>query len=106
MRPPAATPPPSEHPQSSAWEPLLQKTEVYAKEKPTQALSAAFGLGLVLALLPLGSLLTGIVRLLLLLLRPLLIVLGLVKLYEEIARAQAPRIQGIPPETPQEPHEP
>jgi hypothetical protein len=62
---------------------LLERTEAYARQQPTQALSAAFGLGLVLALLPLGSLLGGLTRLAFLVLRPILIVLGLVKLYEQ-----------------------
>lgn len=78
----------------SALDSLRAKTESFARENPTQALSSAFGIGLVLALLPLGSVISGLFRLLFLLLRPILIVLGLVKLYEELGNR---RPTSVPP---------
>jgi hypothetical protein len=85
MTSPSANPQPPIHP----LEPLREKTETFARQNPTQALSAAFGIGLVLALLPLGTMLSSLGRLALLLLRPILIVLGLVKLYEHFGNAPA-----------------
>lgn len=67
----------------NSLDPLVERVEVFAREKPAKALSAAFGTGLLLALLPIGSVVTGLLRLALLLLRPVLLVLGLVRVYEE-----------------------
>lgn len=53
-----------------------------------QALGVAFLAGLLLTLLPVGSLIALILRLTLNLVRPVLVVLGAVKLYEEISRRQ------------------
>jgi hypothetical protein len=60
--------------------------------------SAAFGAGLILTLLPVG----GLVRLLFIALRPLLLILGFIKLYEEIeSRRQRPADPQEPEEDPQ-----
>jgi hypothetical protein len=67
----------------NSLDPLVERVEVFARQKPAKAISAAFGTGLLLALLPIGSVVTGLLRLVLLLLRPVLLVLGLVRLYEE-----------------------
>jgi hypothetical protein len=58
---------------------LVNRVESYTREEPTKALSAAFGIGILLTLLPVGAILTGITRLLFLIARPVLLVLGIVK---------------------------
>lgn len=69
-------------------ETLLGRTEQYAREEPLKAVGAAFAAGLFLTLLPVGAIFVAIVRLTLTLLRPALLVLGAIKLYEEIDRRQ------------------
>lgn len=64
-------------------DPLVERVELFAREKPAKAVSAAFGAGILLALLPLGGILTALIRILFLLLRPVLIILGLIRLYEQ-----------------------
>ena len=61
---------------------IVQRVETYTKEEPVKAASAAFGLGILLALLPIGGLVAGVFRLLFLLARPLLMILGVVKVFE------------------------
>ena len=61
-------------------DPWILGVESYTKEQPTKAVSAAFGAGLILALLPIG----GILRLLFSALRPILVILGMVKVWEEV----------------------
>lgn len=61
---------------------LVQRVTTYTKEEPVKAASAAFGLGILLALLPIGGLVAGVCRLLFLLARPLLMILGVVKVFE------------------------
>lgn len=61
---------------------IVHRVETYTKEEPVKAASAAFGLGLLLALLPIGGVVAGICRLLFLLARPLLMILGVVKVFE------------------------
>ncbi len=65
-------------------ESLVDRTEAFAREEPLKAVGLAFGAGLVLTLLPVGAILAAIVRLALALLRPALLILGAMKLYEEI----------------------
>ena len=79
-----STPEPSAaNPSRNSLDPLVERAEVFTREKPGKALSAAFGLGILMALLPVTSILTGLIRLALLLLRPVLVIFGLVRLYEE-----------------------
>ncbi len=63
---------------------LVVATENFAREEPLRAVGAAFGSGLLLTLLPIGSIVSGILRLALALVRPFLIILGVVKLYERL----------------------
>ena len=65
---------------------LKERVERFAREEPLQAVGAAFGAGLLLTLLPAGALIAGLVRLAMALLRPALVVLGALKLYEEVTR--------------------
>jgi hypothetical protein len=63
-------------------EDVVKRVEAYVKEEPVKAASAAFGLGILLAFLPVGGVVSGIFRLLFLLVRPLLMILGVVKIFE------------------------
>lgn len=78
MKTPETTPP-QEQP---LHDQIVQRVESYAKEEPVKAASAAFGLGILLALLPVGGIVSGFFRLLFLLARPLLMILGVVKVFE------------------------
>jgi hypothetical protein len=86
--------PPADHPIGGGesaggnLEDIRARTEQYARQEPLQALGAAFIGGLLLTLLPLGGLIALILRLTLSLIRPALVILGAVKLYEEISRRQ------------------
>lgn len=62
---------------------VVNHVESYAREEPMKATSAAFGVGILLALLPLGSIVSGLLRLLFLVARPVLLILGVVKVAEE-----------------------
>jgi hypothetical protein len=64
------------------------RAEQYAREEPTRAVGAAFVVGIVLTLLPIGSIIAGLLRLAFALIRPALIVLGATKVYEEIQKRQ------------------
>lgn len=57
-----------------------------ARNEPLKCLSWAFAIGLIVALLPIGRLVGLIVRVLFSLIRPALIVLGLMKAFEEFDR--------------------
>jgi hypothetical protein len=75
------TPPGSPSPQSGKkTDPWIDGIQSYTREQPTKAVSAAFGAGLILALVPVG----GVLRLLLSALRPVLLILGIVKVWEEV----------------------
>jgi hypothetical protein len=76
---------------------IVQRVETYTKEEPVKAASAAFGLGLLLALLPIGGLVSGVCRLLFLLARPLLMILGVVKIFEHWETRQ-PQREALPSE--------
>ena len=62
----------------------------FARKEPAQAAGVAFFAGLVLTVLPVGRLLGGIVRLTFAVIRPVLLVLGVVKLCEEIEKRNNP----------------
>ncbi len=57
-----------------------------ARNQPLKCLSWAFAIGLIVSLLPIGRLVGLVVRMLFSLMRPLLIVLGLMKAFEEFDR--------------------
>lgn len=73
---------------------IVAATEKYAREEPVRAVSAAFGSGLILTLLPVGSIVSGILRLALALVRPFLIILGVVKLYERLGEPTSESLTG------------
>ena len=67
---------------------LVHRTEEYTREEPLKAVGVAFVAGLFMTLLPVGSIISGLLRLVLALVRPALLILGAIKLYEEIDRRQ------------------
>jgi hypothetical protein len=67
---------------------FVHRTEEYTREEPLKAVGVAFAAGLFMTLLPVGSIVGGLLRLALALTRPALLVLGAIKLYEEIDRRQ------------------
>ena len=65
------------------WTACAEKT---VREEPVKAAGYALAAGLVFAVFPLGRIVGALVRLALALVRPALLVLGCVKLFEEIDR--------------------
>ena len=63
-------------------------TEKFVREDPAKAIGLALFGGVLLTILPVGRVLGGLVRLVLALARPLLLVLGAVKIYEEYQKSQ------------------
>jgi hypothetical protein len=68
------------------WEEVLGQTEAYVREKPAQSLLYALAAGFILNRLPLGRLLGGIVRLLLVAFKPAILIYGATKLYQAAQR--------------------
>ena len=67
------------------WTACAEKT---IREEPVKAAGCAFAAGLVVAVFPVGWIVAALVRLALALVRPALLVLGFVKLFEEIDRCR------------------
>jgi hypothetical protein len=65
---------------------LKAKAEQFTKEEPMQALGASAAAGLLFAILPVGRIVWYLLRTSLSLLRPALIVIGAMALYQEISR--------------------
>ena len=73
-----------------AAEDLGARAQEFARKEPAQAVGVAFLAGLVLTVLPVGRLLAVLVRLAFVLARPLLLILGAVKLCEEFEKRNNP----------------
>jgi len=69
-------------------ESVLSETEDYVREKPAQSLVWAFVAGYVLNRLPLGRILSGLLRLLIVALRPAILIYGAAKLYQAAQEEQ------------------
>ena len=65
---------------------FVEKAQKMAREEPAKVTGIALGAGLLLTALPVGRVLGGLVRLAFALLRPALLILGAVKLWEEIEK--------------------
>jgi hypothetical protein len=65
---------------------VRHQAEAYVRDEPAKAVGIAAVVGILLTVLPVGSLIFGIVRLALGLLKPALLVLGGMKAYEEIQK--------------------
>ena len=62
----------------------ITQAEEYVRAKPGQSLLIAFLVGFILNRLPVGRLLSGIVRLLMMALKPAILVYGATKVYEAV----------------------
>lgn len=62
------------------------RAEKFVRDDPSKAVGLALLGGVLLTILPIGRLLGGLVRLAFALLRPVVMVLGAVKLYEEVEK--------------------
>src|SRR5436190_21301902 len=62
----------------------LTQAEEFVREKPGQSLLIAFLIGFILNRLPVGRLLGGLVRVLLIALKPAILVYGATKVYEAV----------------------
>ena len=71
-------------------EDLTSSTEKFVREDPAKAVGLALFGGVLLTVLPVGRLISALVRLAFALARPLLLVFGAVKLYEEYQKKQKP----------------
>jgi uncharacterized protein (DUF2062 family) len=67
-------------------EELRQRTENYVREEPTKAVAIALAAGVFLSIFPVFRLFSGVLRLVFALLKPALLILGGVKLYEEYSK--------------------
>ena len=73
-------------------EAVVSETGDYVREKPTQSLLYAFAVGYVLNRLPLGRVLAGLLRLLIMALKPAVLIYGATKLYQSAQdRETSPR---------------
>jgi hypothetical protein len=63
-------------------EAAVNETGDYVREKPTQSLLYAFAAGYILNRLPLGRVIGGLLRLLMVALRPAIVIYGAAKLYQ------------------------
>ena len=63
------------------FERVLQQTEEYVRENPVQSLGYALVAGFILNRLPIGRILSGVVRLLLIAFKPAILIYGATKLY-------------------------
>jgi len=77
-----------------AWPESVQnlgaRAQDFAQKEPAQAVGVAFLAGLILTVLPVGRLVAMLVRLAFTLLRPGLLILGAMKLCEEIEKRNNP----------------
>lgn len=71
-------------------EDMGQCAQKMIREEPAKAMGLAVLAGLLLTVFPVGRVLGALVRLLFALLRPLLLVLGAMKVYEEFEKKQKP----------------
>jgi hypothetical protein len=72
--------------QTHDFDEVRDRAEAYVRDEPTKAVGLAVLAGIFLTIFPVGSVLFGVIRLSLGLLKPALIVLGAVKLYEEVEK--------------------
>lgn len=69
---------------------LGERTAEFVRNDPTKAVGLALLGGVLLTVLPVGRVVGALVRLVFALARPLLLVLGALKLYEEFEKKQKP----------------
>lgn len=87
---PPADPEPSEGCCGTPMSDWYAAGEKCAREEPVKCAGIAFVAGVLLTILPVGQILGGLLRLVFGLFRPALLILGLMKLFEEIEKRQKP----------------
>jgi hypothetical protein len=60
---------------------VLEQTEQYVREKPVQSIGVALLAGFILNKLPIGRILSGVLRLLFIAFKPAILIYGATKLY-------------------------
>jgi hypothetical protein len=70
------------------FEQVLQQTEDYVREKPAQSLLYALAAGFILNRLPLGRILSGLLRLLFIAFKPAILIYGATKIYQASQREE------------------
>jgi hypothetical protein len=70
------------------FETVVSETGDYVREKPAQSLIWAFVAGFILNHLPIGRILSGLVRLLIVALKPAILIYGATKLYQATQEQQ------------------
>lgn len=68
-----------------AFDEIVQRTEQYARREPVKAVTSAFGIGFLIHLLPVGGIIGMFASVAFSLLRPALLVLGVMKAWEMCA---------------------
>ena len=64
--------------------------EKCAREEPLKCAGIAFVAGILLTILPVGAIVGGVLRLLFSLVRPALLILGVMKVFEEVEKRREP----------------
>ena len=71
------------------FETVLSETEDYVREKPAESLLCALVAGYILNRLPVGRILGGLFRLLIVALRPAILIYGATKLYQAVQEEES-----------------
>jgi hypothetical protein len=71
------------------FETVLSETEDYVREKPAESLLCALAAGYILNRLPVGRILGGLFRLLIIALRPAILIYGATKLYQAVQEEES-----------------
>jgi hypothetical protein len=71
------------------FETVLSETEHYVREKPAESLLCALAVGYILNRLPVGRILAGLFRLLIVALRPAILIYGATKLYQAVQEEES-----------------
>jgi ElaB/YqjD/DUF883 family membrane-anchored ribosome-binding protein len=71
------------------FETVLNETEDYVREKPAESLLCALAVGYILNRLPVGRILGGLFRLLIVALRPAILIYGATKLYQAVREEES-----------------
>lgn len=71
------------------FETVLSETEDYVRGKPAESLLCALAIGYILNRLPVGRILAGLFRVLLVALRPAILIYGATKLYHAVQEEES-----------------
>jgi ElaB/YqjD/DUF883 family membrane-anchored ribosome-binding protein len=71
------------------FETVLSETENYVREKPTESLLCALAVGYILNRLPVGRILGGLFRLVIVALKPAILIYGATKLFQAVQEEES-----------------